>query len=64
MLKIKTKILKVVRSNCSSHGSKISNSLSNTSDKFRGWLETLKFNTVKFAILDLGKHKRITKIHN
>ena len=41
----------------------INNSLSNTSDKFRGWLETLKFNTVKFDILDLGKHKRLTKIH-
>ena len=59
MLKIKTKILKVAGLNCSSHGSKISNSLLNKSDKSGGWF-TFKFNSVKFYILDLRKHKHVT----
>ena len=44
-----------------SHGSKISNSPSNKSDKSRGWF-AFKFNTVKFPIVnlpDLRKHKGI-----
>ena len=42
MLKIKTKSIESYGLHCSSHGSKISNSPSNKSDKSRGWF-TFKF---------------------
>jgi len=49
MLKIKTKILKVA--------AKIAVPMVL---KSWGWLESFKFNTVKFAILDFCKHKLLT----
>ena len=59
-MKIKTEILKIAGQNCSSHGS-----VQQLIWEISGLVETFKFNTVKFVILGLRKHKRITnKIYN